>query len=223
MKVTALLPMKDHSERVPNKNMRNFVDRPLYHAVMKTLLSSEYIDKILINTDSKVIANNAIDFFNRVEIFDRPESLRGDRIPMNDIIAYDLSQLTGEHFLQTHSTNPLLTRETLERAMQEYFSILPEYDSLFSVTKNQSRFYWASGEPVNHNPKELLRTQDLLPLFEENSNIYLFSKKSFSTAGNNRIGLKPKMFVMDKAEAIDIDDKEDWKLAEALFKSRENQ
>jgi len=81
--------------------------------------------------------------------------------------------------------------------------------------------YWASGEPVNHNPYELLRTQDLPTLFEENSNLYLFSKASFAAAGNKRIGRKPKMFTMNKLEAIDIDEEEDFRLAEALFRMRE--
>jgi len=141
---------------------------------------------------------------------------------MNNVIAHDVELSKAEHFLQTHSTNPLLTANTLERAIYEYFASLPNFDSLFSVTKFQTRFYWESGKPVNHNPQELLRTQDLPPIFEENSNIYLFSKESFIKAGDNRIGLKPKMFVMDKAEAVDIDEEEDWQLAEALYELREN-
>jgi len=223
MKVTALLPMKAHSERIPNKNIRFFAGLPLYHCIAEILESSLLIDEILINTDSGQIAEDAHRHFAKVKIIDRPVNLRGDFVSMNDIIAHDIQSTEAEHFLQTHSTNPLLTKETLERAIRKYFSILPEYDSLLSVSKIQSRLYWASGEPVNHNPNELLRTQDLPPLFEENSNIYLFSKKSFFAAGNNRIGLNPKMFIMDKAEAIDIDNKEDWKLAEALFNLRENQ
>lgn len=110
----------------------------------------------------------------------------------------------------------------MERAIQEYFALLPRYDSLFSVTRLQSRLYWESGKSVNHNPQELLPTQDLQPVYEENSNFYLFSKTSFVAAGNNRIGLRPKMFVVNKLEAVDIDEEEDWKMAEILFKLREN-
>ena len=97
---------------------------------------------------------------------------------------------------------------------------MKQFDSLFSVTRIQSRLFWESGEPVNHNPEELLRTQDLPPLFEENSNIFLFSKTSFTAAANKRIGLSPKMFVMDKLEAIDIDEEDDWIMAETLYKRR---
>jgi N-acylneuraminate cytidylyltransferase len=151
-----------------------------------------------------------------VIILDRPESIQGDLVSMNDIIAYDLSQLDGEHFLQTHSTNPLLRAETIDRAIETYFEGLEDFDSLFGVTKVQTRFYDKDANPVNHNPEELLRTQDLEPLFEENSNFYIFSKTSFESAGNKRIGCKPQIFEVNKLEAVDIDEPEDFKLAELL-------
>lgn len=212
--------MKGHSERVPNKNMRPFNGRPLYHCVAEVLERSRYISSFVINTDSEVIAMDATRRFSKVSIVDRPEELRGDFVPMNDIIGYDLSVCDDEHFLQTHSTNPLLTVETLDRAVEVYFRSLSEFDSLLSVTRLQTRLYWQSGLPVNHDPKELLRTQDLPPIFEENSNFYLFSKSSFFSAGNKRIGLKPKMFEMNKLEAVDIDEEEDFRLAELLYGMR---
>jgi CMP-N-acetylneuraminic acid synthetase len=220
MLMVALLPMKGHSERVPNKNMRDFNGRPLYHAVMNELLGSKFIEKVAINTDSEKIAEDAKKNFDHVVIIPRPREIQGDFVSMNTIIQYDLSQLQGEHFLQTHSTNPLLTTETLNSAIQAYFDHLDTYDSLFSVTRFQTRFYWKDGKPVNHNPEELLRTQDLPPIFEENSNFYLFSKESFKKAGNRRIGLTPQMFEVNKLDAIDIDDPEDFQLAELLYKHR---
>ncbi|MEN8136793.1 MAG: acylneuraminate cytidylyltransferase family protein [Thermodesulfobacteriota bacterium] len=219
-KVTALLPMKGHSERIPNKNIRVFGGKPLFHMVADVLEKSAYVNEIIINTDSDKIAEDALKNFSKAKIHRRPENLCGDFVAMNDIIAYDISQTDGKHFLQTHSTNPLLTLTTMERAMADYFASLQQFDSLFSVTQIQSRLFWESGEPVNHNQGELLRTQDLPTLFEENSNIFLFSKASFTAASNKRIGLKPKMFVMDKLEAIDIDEEDDWIMAETLYRSR---
>ena len=219
-KITALLPMKGHSERVPNKNLRLFCGSPLYHRVTGILESSPFIDIIVINTDSDMIAQDALRNFKKVRIIERPTALRGDLISMNAVIAHDLSVSSGEHFLQTHSTNPLLTVDTLNRAINDYFAGLDSYDSLFSVTRLQTRLYWGTGKPVNHNPNELLRTQDLPPIFEENSNFYIFSKKSFIENGDRRIGQKPLMFPIHKLEAIDIDDEEDFLLAETLFKMR---
>ena len=220
MEITALLPMKGHSERVPNKNLKMFAGKALYHAVMKALRNSEYVRKTVINTDGDAIADDVRKYFPETQIISRPEEIQGDFVSMNKIIAYDLSQLEGEHFLQTHSTNPLLTSATLDGAIEVYFNNLDKYDSLFSVTRLQTRLYRQDGSPVNHNPNELIRTQDLPPIFEENSNFYIFSKTSFNDAKKNRIGLRPQMYEIDKLEAIDIDEQQDFELAEILYKMR---
>lgn len=221
--VIALVPMKGHSERVPGKNMRSFCGRPLFHWIIMSLQNSKYITDIIIDTDSQEIAQNALKHFERVRIIDRPETIRGDLVSMNIIIAYDLSQIEGEHFLQTHSTNPLLTIATINEAIECYFKNLDTYDSIFSVTRCQTRLYWQDGRPINHNPKKLLPTQDISPVYEENSNLYIFSRKSFSQSGNRRIGLKPRMFEMDKLEAVDIDEEQDFKLAETLYKLKHDE
>lgn len=222
MTINALLPMKGNSERVKNKNMKDFNGFPLYHAIMKTLLESSYISKIFINTDSDIIASDVKENFriDNVVIIKRPSEICGDFVSMNDIIAYDLTQCDGEFFLQTHSTNPLLKTSTIDLAIKKFFDNLDLYDSLFSVTKVQTRFYDKNAKAINHNPEKLLRTQDLEPMYEENSNFYIFSKKSFELARNKRIGLKPQIFSMNKLEAIDIDNPEDFILAELLYKNR---
>jgi CMP-N-acetylneuraminic acid synthetase len=220
MKLTALLPMKENSDRLPNKNIRLFAGKPLYHCIIKCLMKSEYIEKIVINTDSNYIAKDAQRQFESVQIISRPEEIQGDFVSMNEIIAYDLGRLDGEHFLQTHSTNPLLRLETIDKAVEVYFNNLNKFDSIFSVTRMHTRLYSTDGKPVNHNPQQLLRTQDLPPIFEENSNFYIFSKTSFLNSGNNRIGLKPQMFEINKLEAIDINDQDDFELAEVLYTKR---
>lgn len=221
-KIIALVPMKGHSERVPNKNMRDFGGAPLYHAIMATLDKSKYVEKVIINTDSEVIAEDATKHWKKVQINWRPEELRGDFVSMNDVINYDVDcEIECEFFMQTHSTNPLLQTETLDAAIEDYFNkVGKECDSVFGVTKFQSRFYWADGRAINHNPAELIRTQDLPPIFEENSNFYIFSRESFKAAGNKRIGLHPAMFVVNKLEAIDIDDPDDFALALALYNNK---
>lgn len=216
-KLKVLLPMKGNSERVPNKNMRDFGGAPLYHAILNSLLNSKYVECVLIDTDSETIKNDAKKTFgDKIIIIDRPKEIQGDFVSMNNIISYDLSTLDGEYFLQTHSTNPLLRTETIDKAIEQYFKQIDKFDSLFAVTKTQTRFYDKNAKPINHNPNELLRTQDLEPMYEENSNFYIFSKEAFKNANNKRIGLKPQIFEVNKLEAIDIDEPEDFKLAELL-------
>jgi len=217
MEVVALLPMKGHSERVPNKNLKDFNGFPLYHAVAKTLQKCRSVSRLIINTDSDKIKEDALKTFGDfVIIHDRPAEICGDFVSMNEIINYDILKDGSQHFIQTHSTNPILKTETIEEAIQFYFRNLSTYDSVFSVTKWQTRLYWQDGSAINHNPAELLRTQDLPPVFEENSNFFIFSKQSFLNSGKKRIGLKPQMFEVNKVEAIDIDNPEDFIIAQQL-------
>jgi len=220
--IVALVPMKGHSERVPNKNLRPFCGKPLCHWIIHSLQKSHYVKDIVVNTDSQKIAENIHQNFNGVKIIDRPDEIRGDFVSMNTIIAYDLSQLSGEHFLQTHSTNPLLNTETIDKAIALYFRNLGTHDSLFTVTRHNARFYWGDGNPINHDPQELIRTQDLPPIFEENSSLYIFSRESFKQSGGKRIGLKPYMFEISKFEAVDIDEEDDFQLAELLCQAKLN-
>lgn len=214
-RVVALVPMKAHSERVPNKNIRPFVDRPLFHHIIETLEQVSAVDEIIIDTDSERIAAEANERFGRVRTIKRPVELCGDFVSMNKIIAHDIQQVDSDIYLQTHSTNPLLSEKTIVSAL-ETFARDEEHDSLFSVTRYQSRFYFPDGAPVNHDPNKLIRTQDLSPLYEENSCLYLFSAPSFVAAANRRIGLKPMMFEIQRIEAIDIDDEFTFALAEGL-------
>lgn len=221
LKIVALLPMKSNSERVPNKNLKDFCGRPLYHITLETLLSSKYISKVIINTDSSVIKEDAKKHFGeKVVIHDRPKDIQGDFVSMNKIIQYDISNYEADIYIQTHSTNPLLTTESVNIAIENMINNLGNdmFDSIFSVTKIQTRLYDDKGKAFNHNPQQLLRTQDLPPLFEENSNFYIFTKSSFNRNDGNRIGNSAKMFVIDKLEAVDIDEPQDFIIAEMLYK-----
>lgn len=218
MKLFAVVPMKAHSERVAHKNIREFNGKPLFYWIFDTLSHVKTISKIILDTDSETIAEKVKSYFD-VDVSFRPQRLQGDMVSMNLIIEHVISLYPGQrYFLQTHSTNPLLTNDTLERAAETFFN-LKDYDSLFSVTRYQSRFYDSRFQPVNHNPGELKRTQDLPPLYEENSNIYIFSRESFGAVGT-RIGKHPYLFEMDPLEAVDIDEEKDFVLAETLMKQR---
>jgi N-acylneuraminate cytidylyltransferase len=219
MKIIALLPMKGHSERVPNKNLRMFNGVPLFHIILKKLDKVELINEIIINTDSNIISDSAISVSKKVKIHKRIPELCGDMIPMNEIINYDINNSDGDFYIQTHSTNPLLKVETINNALQFFQNNIHDYDSVYSVTRHQARFYFENMKAVNHNPNELLRTQDLPPLFEENSCFYIFSNESFKSNSNKRIGKKPHIFEMNRLESVDIDENEDFILAELIHKN----
>jgi CMP-N-acetylneuraminic acid synthetase len=214
-KVTALIPIKEHSERVKNKNFREFNGKPLYHHILEALERTYAVDDVIINTDSYVVINEAPKVFSKVHIHPRPESICGDFVSVNKIIEHDLANSESDIYVQTHATNPLLKAESLGIALKRFIEAEEKHDSLFSVNRYQSRFYTKEGKAINHNPEELIRTQDLSPLYEENSNFYIFTKKSFGK-NKRRIGESPLIFEMSKIEAIDIDDEFSFKLAEIL-------
>ena len=206
--------MKGHSERIPDKNMKSFGGKPLYHSILSELLKSKYLKKVYIDTDSDSISENVREFFPSVSVIERPAELCGDDISMNRIINHDLKIINDEYFLQTHSTNPLLSAITIDRAIEFFFNNLDKYDSVFSVSRIQSRLYRADGTAINHNPEDLIKTQDLPPVYEENSNFYIFTHTSFKKAGNKRIGKRPFMFEVSTLESLDIDTQSDFDMAQ---------
>jgi CMP-N-acetylneuraminic acid synthetase len=218
-RIAALVPMRHHSERVPGKNFRPFAGRPLYQHIVDSLLSCPLVDVIVIDTDSPNILADAERNFPQVRLLERPEHLRAGTVPMNDILLHDVAQVGADYYLQTHSTNPLLQPETISRAIQQFTDSYPVYDSLFAVTKVQTRLWDSLARPVNHNPAILLRTQDLPPIYEENSNLYLFTRETLETR-RNRIGQRPLMFEIDCIEAWDIDEEMDFQIAEFLYQKR---
>lgn len=215
-KILALVPMRHHSVRVPGKNYRPLAGKPLYHHIMNTLLKVPELEAILVDTDSPEIISGLSEHFPGVQTLFRPEHLRADTVPMNEILIHDSSTIEADFYLQTHSTNPLLRAETISSAIQAFFAAIPEYDSLFGVTRCQTRLWDQLGRPINHNPNVLLRTQDLPPVYEENSCLYIFERKTLINR-RNRLGERPLMFEVPSVEAWDIDEELDFTVTEALF------
>ena len=219
MQLKALLFMKGNSERVPGKNVRLFCGRPLFFWILDSLQQSGVVSEIIINTDSEEIASMAKSNYD-VTIHMRPIHLLN--IISNEasqIMDYDLSLTDGDVFLQSHSTNPLLKPSTIRRAVERYFAASNEYDSLFSVTPLQTRLFHENWTPINHDPGNLIKTQNLPFVYEENSCIYIFSRASFVKNGS-RIGRTPLLFPIDRYDAIDIDEEYDFLFAETIMQHR---
>src|SRR5262249_48115224 len=139
--VVALVPMRHHSVRVPGKNYRNLGGMPLFHHILHTLQLCPSVSRIVIDTDSEVIKNDAQSNFPEVQLVDRPQHLRADTVPMTDVICHDASLFPADIYLQTHSTNPFLKSETIEAALASWLETRKDCDSLFSVTRIQARLW----------------------------------------------------------------------------------
>ncbi len=219
-KIDGVVFIKKNSERLPRKNFLHFNGKPLYTVILQTLEQHPLIDKILVDSDSSEILDYVRSNLSKGIPINRPAGLIGTHISANDLIGYDIMFSNNGHFFQTHCTNPLLTPQTISTAIEKYFGSLSEYDSLFSVTKIQNRFFDEGGKPVNHKKGEVLRLQDMPPMYMENASFFIFSATSFANSGGDRIGLNPQLYPVSRLEGTDIDFEEDFLLAELLDKNR---
>lgn len=214
-RIVALLPMKANSERVKGKNFRDFCGKPLFRWILDSLLSVKEIGHVIINTDARhILAENGLTETDRIVIRDRRLEICGDNVSMNLILADDVANVEADIYLMTHTTNPLMSGHTIREALAAFREALAigKADSLFSVNKVQTRFYRVDCSPVNHDPDHLIPTQYLEPWYEENSNLYLFTRGSFAKT-QARIGTQPIMFETPFFESIDIDTPDDWDFA----------
>lgn len=216
VKIAALVPMRHHSQRVKGKNYRPLAGKPLYQHILSTLESCDVISEIVVDTDSEEIMDGIKEEFSGVQVLVRPDHLRAAETPMNEVLLHDTKLIDADFYLQTHSTNPLLKAETISAAIQVMIDNYPAYDSLFSVTRRQTRYWDQLGRAINHNPAILLQTQDLPPVFEENSCLYIFTRETIELQ-RNRIGLRPYLFEIDADEAWDIDEEIDFKIVDLLM------
>tara|TARA_Y100000991_G_C21964757_1_gene346273 strand:- start:1518 stop:2204 length:687 start_codon:yes stop_codon:yes gene_type:complete len=219
MKIVALLPMKANSERVKGKNFKNFCGKPLFKWVLDKLLDINEISEVIINTDAQeILYENGMEDNEKILVRNRRKEICGDSVSMNLVINDDVENIDADIYLMTHTTNPLISIDTIKKAISKFTKALESnqnIDSLFSVNLIQERYYDSAAQPINHDPNNLVRTQDLEPWFKENSNLYLFTKASFMKT-KARIGEKPMMLVTPANESIDIDNPDDWDLAELM-------
>lgn len=211
--------MRHHSQRVPGKNYRPLAGKPLFFHILETITQVPEVNQIVIDTDSPTIQDLLKKNFPNVLVLDRPENLRTDNIPMNEILMYDISQVPADLYLQTHSTNPFISNHSISKAINIMKENYPSFDSLFTVTRIRARLWDELARPINHNPAILLQTQDLPPLYEENSCLYLFTRQTLETR-RTRIGERPYLLEISKSESWDIDEEEDFSIAELIMKKR---
>ena len=236
--VIAIVPMRHFSQRVPEKNYRNLGDIPLYCHIIDTLTKCPDISHIVIETDSKIIKDGVTSRYknsgSRIMLLDRPEKIRGVDVSMNQILINTIHRLKivglvkpsqDPIIFQTHVTNPFLSVETVSDAIRTYRNEgnndkRGTYDmTMMSVTKYQKRLWTKNSEPINHKLNDLVQTQDLEPIFEENSNFYLFNVSTL-LLHNNRIGSIKKFYPMNVLEAWDIDTEDDFQMAQVILKKK---
>lgn len=212
MKTVAIIPIKLGSKRVSGKNIKPFFDgTPLMYFIQQTCLAAESIDEIYIYCSDDTVQEYILP---GVKFLKRPEYLNGDNINANDFIREFIKIVEADIYVNAHTTSPFAKPETIDDCVRHVAS--GEYDSAFCAEALRT-FMWENGKPINFDPDNFPRTQDLPLIYGETSIAYVFTRNSF-LKHNRRLGSHPYIKEVDKIEAMDIDYPEDFEICNAIYK-----
>lgn len=211
MRIIAVVPMKLNNRRLPQKNTKCFTNgKPLCYYILSTLLTVDGIDEVYVycsNPDIKEFIPEGVKYLCR------PTSLDQDATKMNEVLQSFSKEVPADVYVMTHTTAPFISKESIEKGLQAVCS--GHYDSAFAAKKLQD-FLWKDGVPFNYQLDNIPRTQDLPALYEETSGFYIY-KHEIMTKLNRRIGNKPHIVEVGEIESVDIDELEDFMIADAIY------
>lgn len=209
MKIVAIMPIKLKNERCPGKNTRMLGQKPLLQYELDSLLKTGLCDSICVYCSDEAVVSylpNGVDFIQRPKELDLPTS------NFSQIFRCFTSEMDADIYVYAHATAPFISVETMTQCIESVKS--GKYDSAFCAVKLQD-YLWKNGEPLNFDATNLPRTQDLEPIYQETSGVYVFTKEVFTKYGR-RIGINPFIKEVSFKESIDIDEPKDFELAEAM-------
>lgn len=211
MKTVALVPIRLNNRRLPGKNLKPFTNgRPLCHYIFATLLEMPELAGVYAYcSDPAIVAYlpEGVTWLRRDPSMDR------DTPPIIGDVARSFAELVeADQYLLTHATAPFIRASSIRRALAAVAA--GDHDSAFAVVK-KSTFVWYQGQPLNFGPGEIVRTQDLTPVYEETSGFYLYGRQP--ALRGLRVGDRPKYIEISAIEAVDIDEPVDFEIADAIF------
>lgn len=211
MKIAAVVPMKLNNRRLPDKNIKPFTNgRPLCSYVLQTLRQVSQINEIFVYCSDPVICKYLPD---HVKFLRRSDSLDLDSTTMNEVLKCFADEVYADIYVMTHVTAPFIKPESIRKGIEAVLN--KDYDSAFAVKKLQD-FMWQDGRPMNYELNNIPRTQDLKPVWLETSGFYIYEQQVINQTGQ-RVGNKPFLVEVDEIESIDIDDKIDFEIADAVY------
>lgn len=215
MKVVAFIPIKLNSQRLPKKNLLPIAGHPLCWHIADSLLQVKQIDEIYVYCSDDTV----MQYMPQGVIFKRRDSrLDGEFVKGSEIYESFIDEVDADIYVLAHTTSPFIQVESIENALGHILS--GEYDSAFSAEKIKT-FAWYKGRTINYELNDVPRTQDLEPIWLETSAFFMF-KKEIYTKYHRRIGFHPYIQEVSGIEAVDIDEKSDYELAQALWEMRKH-
>lgn len=213
MKSVAFVPIKLNNERFPNKNITPFDSgKPLISYILDTLLKVKNIDEIYVYCSSEEIIPylpEGVKFLKREKYLDLSTT------SFNEVLVTFAERVDADVYALTHATAPFIESKSIELGVEKVLS--GDYDSALAVTKLQE-FVWKDGRPFNYDVEHIPRTQDLEPLYTETCGLFVYTRDLILNK-KRRIGDTPYLVEVSKVEACDINTKEDFVIANAVFKA----
>lgn len=209
MKVVSFIPIKLNNQRLPGKNLLDLDGRPVCDYLFKTVEGIDEIDEKYVYCSDEAIKPyipEGLTFLKRDPYLD------GYLVKGLEIIEKFVNDVDADVYVLTHVTQPFTKAESIRNALAKVTS--GEYDSAFSAVALQD-YMWYQGKPFNYNLSDIVRTQDLEPIYMETGAFFIFRKEVF-TKLHRRIGEKPFIYEIDQFEAVDIDTAEDFEFAKAV-------
>ena len=209
MKVVAIMPIKLINERCPGKNTRMLGGKPLLQHELDSLKQTGLCENIYVYCSDDAVVPflpDGVTFLKRPEVLDLPTS------NFSQIFESFMNDVDADIYVYAHATAPFITVETMKQCIEAVKT--EEFDSAFCAIKLQD-YLWQDGEPLNFDASNLPRTQDLKPIYQETSGVYVFTKAVYENY-KRRVGRKPFIKEVTFKEAVDIDNPEDFELAEVL-------
>ena len=211
MKTVAIVPMKLNNRGLPQKNTKCFTNgKPLCHYILSTLLKVKGIDEVYVycsNPDIQEFIPEGVKYLRR------SSSLDQDITKMNEVLRCFANEVSADIYVMTHTTAPFIKKESIEKGLEAVKS--GKYDSSFAAKKLQD-FLWKDGKPFNYELDNIPRTQDLPLIYKETSGFYIY-KNNIMSEFNRRIGDKPFIVEVGEIEGVDIDEAEDFVIADAIY------
>lgn len=209
MKVVSFIPIKLNNQRLPGKNLLPLAGKPVCQYLFDTINEIDIIDEKYVYCSDETIKKYIPD---GIKFLRRDPYLDGFQVKGLEIIEKFVNDIDADIYVLTHVTQPFTKAKSIENALEKVIS--NEYDSAFSAIKLQD-YLWYQGKPLNYDLKNIVRTQDLEPIYMETGAFFIFTKEVFLKL-HQRIGDKPYIGVIDQFEAVDIDEKEDYEYAQVV-------
>ncbi|WP_443770143.1 acylneuraminate cytidylyltransferase family protein [Anaerostipes sp.] len=211
MKTVAFVPMKLNNERLPGKNTKPFTNgKPLCHYILNTLLKVKGIDEIYVYCSDPSIL---LHIPRGIKFLKRDAALDGSHVKINEVLKAFARDVAADVYVLAHATAPFIKAKTIEEGVDGVCN--GAYDSALTVIRQQD-FFWMDKKPWNYDPKEIPRTQDLKPLYRETTGLYIYERHLIEKE-NRRTGEHPLLLEADWKEAVDINQPEDFVIADALY------